>query len=215
LSLTVPVADTSRTTSPAAKAAADGSWAVKVEARDASAAMDLRIGRGAREMLFPEAPDVPGQDFRVSLVKGEEKVSEYIQPMGGDWQGQWSLRAAMAKGAGGLSLRLGESTREIPVWLADAAHLTAVPLSKDQSLPLSEADLQANDYHLVAGDKDYLVRGRTVWEKTVETGNSLSYTWDGHDHAGMPLPAGIYNLSLTAKPEGKPAYRAVRNLLRM
>jgi hypothetical protein len=58
-------------------------------------------------------------------------------------------------------------------------------------------------------------RGRTVWEKTVETGNSLSYTWDGHDHAGMPLPAGIYSLSLTAKAEGKPAYRAVRNLLRM
>src|SRR6185369_10948561 len=81
--LTFPIADTSRTTAGVAKISADGSWAVKVEARDATAAMDLRIGRGAREMLFPEAPNVPGQDFRVALLKGSDKVSQCIQSLDG------------------------------------------------------------------------------------------------------------------------------------
>jgi hypothetical protein len=261
--LTFPVLDTSRSTSAAPKAAAkDGSWAVKVEARNATAAMDLRIGRGAREMLFPEAPDVPGQNFRVALANGEDKVSQSILSLEGGWQGHWPLRAAAAKGSGGISLRIGESTRDVPIWLVDALHATKVPLSKDQPVHLGEEDLKANDYHLVAGDAAYVdgvlqslspdhllslsnypnpfsgstllryalpggfgrttfdlkvrdFRGRTVWEKTLETGNVLSYLWDGRDRAGVPLPAGVYSLSLTAKAEGKPAYRAVRNLLRM
>ncbi|MBW8888989.1 MAG: hypothetical protein JF616_14645 [Fibrobacteres bacterium] len=262
--LTFPVADTTRTSKATAKVAAanDGSWAVYVEARDATAAMDLRIGRGAREILFPEAPNVPGQDFRVSLLKGEDKVSQYIQPLDGGLEGNWALQAVSAKGSGGLSLRISEATREIPVWLLDATHAKATPLTKDQAVTVSEGDLKANDYHLVAGDKDYLdrimqslvpghllalsnypnpfsgstliryslpaafgrttfdlkvrdFRGRTVWEKTIESGNALNFMWDGHDRTGMPLPAGIYNLSLTTKSEGKPAYRAQRNLLRM
>jgi len=262
--LTFPVADTTRTSKATAKVAAssDGSWAVFVEARDATAAMDLRIGRGAREILFPEAPNVPGQDFRISLLKGEDKVSQYIQSLDGGVEGNWALQAVSAKGSGGIALRIGEATRDIPVWLVDATHANAVPLSKTQSVSVSEGDLKTNDYHLVAGDKDYLdrimqslvpghlltlsnypnpfsastliryslpaafgrttfdlkvrdFRGRTVWEKTIESGNSLNFTWDGHDRTGMPLPAGIYNLSLTTKSEGKPAYRAQRNLLRM
>jgi len=263
VTLTFPVADTSRTSAAPAKTAAnDGSWAVKVEAADGTAAMDLRIGRGAREMLFPEPPDVPGQDFRVSLVKGEETASQHIQALDGDWRGHWPMRATAAKGSGGLSLRLREATRQIPVWLADALHGTAVQLSADQPVRVSEEELQANEYHLVAGDRAYVdgimqslapghllalsnapnpfsastliryalpsglgrttfdlkvrdFRGRTVWEKTIVAGNALSYLWDGKDRAGVPLPAGVYSLSLTAKAEGKSAYRAVRNLLRM
>ncbi len=262
--LTFPVADTTRTAKATAKVAAgkDGSWAVYIEARDASAAMDLRIGRGAREILFPEAPNVPGQDFRVSLLKGDAKVSQYIQSLDGGLEGDWALHAVSAKGSGGISLRIGEATRDIPVWLLDATHGNAVPLAKAQSVSVSEGDLAANDYHLVAGDKDYLerimqslvpghmlalsnypnpfsgstviryslpaafgrttfdlkvrdFRGRTVWERTIESGNALNFTWDGLDKSGMPLPAGIYNLSVTTQSEGKPAYRAQRNLLRM
>lgn len=263
VSLTFPVMDTSRSTTPVAKAAAgDGSWAVEVEASDASAAMELRIGRGTREMLSPEPPDVPGQDFRVSLVKGDQKISEYIQSLEGGWQGHWALRGNAAKGSGGLALRIGDASREVPIWLVDAMHGTAVALSAAQPVRVSEEELQANDYHLVAGDRAYVdqvlssltpghllalsnypnpfsgstlfryalpagfgkttfdlkvrdFRGRTVWQKTIVAGNALSYLWDGRDRSGMPLPAGVYSLSLTAKAENKAAYRAVRNLLRM
>jgi hypothetical protein len=155
--LVLPVMDITRGVSATAKTAAnDGSWAVEVEASDASAAMDLRIGRGSREILSPEPPNVPGQDFRVSLVKGDQRISEYIQSLEGGWQGHWAFRGKAAKGSGGLSLRLGKATRPVPVWLADAMHKTAVPLSAEQPVRLGEEDLLANDYHLIAGDKAYV-----------------------------------------------------------
>jgi hypothetical protein len=264
ITLTFPVMDADRsTTQVAPKAAAnDGSWAVKVEASNATAAMDLRIGRGARPMTFPQAPDVPGQDFRVALAAGNDEVSQQILPLADGWQGHWALRGYAAKGSGGVSLRLTDATRPVPVWLVDAMHGTVTALSAEQPVRVSEEEMRANDYHLVAGDKEYAMgvlqalspdhllalsnypnpfaastliryalpagfgkttfelkvrdfRGRTVWERTVHAGNSLNLMWDGHDRANRPLPAGVYTLSLTAKAEGKPAYRAVRNLLRM
>lgn len=267
VTLKFPVMDIYRSTTPVAKPAADdGSWAVKIEALNATAAMELRIGRGARESWFPEAPNIPGQDFRVALTRttpaGEEKVSQHYQALGADWMGHWALRGSAAKGSRGIALRLAESTREVQVWLLDAMHGTAVPLSKEAPIQVGAEALAANEYHLVAGDQAYVdgilkgmvplhmlalgnypnpfsastliryslpagfgkvryemkvrdFRGRTVWEKTVQSGNALSYLWDGRDRGNSPLPAGVYSLSLSAHAEGKPVYRAVRGILKM
>ncbi len=217
-------------------------------------------------MVFPEAPNVPGQDFRVALKRtrsvGEEAVSQYIQPLAGTWQGHWALKASAAQGAKGIGLRLSQSSREVPIHLVDVLHKTATPLSKDATVQITEADLRANDYHIVAGDKNYLdavmdglvplhllalsnypnpfagatlfryalpesfgkvefdlkvrdFKGRTVWEKKIRGGSSLSYQWDGRDKLNAPLPAGVYTLSLQAVATGKPVFRATRRLLRM
>jgi hypothetical protein len=58
-------------------------------------------------------------------------------------------------------------------------------------------------------------RGRTVWEKTIQGGNALSYMWDGRDKLNSPLPAGVYTLSLEAEAVGKPLFHANRRMLRM
>jgi hypothetical protein len=141
-------------------------------------------------------------------------------------------------------------------------HKTAVPVTMDAPIVLSEAELRANDYHLVAGDAEYVnavmqglqplhllalsnapnpfagathiryslpesfgqvtfdlkvrdFRGRTVWQRTIRGGNSLSYLWDGRDKMNMPLPAGVYQLTLEAKAPGKPVFKANRRMLRM
>jgi uncharacterized surface protein with fasciclin (FAS1) repeats len=267
VTLKFPLLDESRSATATPKTSAnDGSWAVLVEAANNTAAMELRIGRGASENWFPEAPDVPGQDFRLALARptpaGEEKVSQHYQALGSDWRGHWALRAGAAKGSRGVALRLTGATKDVPVWLVDVVHGTAVPLSKEAPIQVSGDALAANDYHLVAGDQAYVdgilkgmmplhllalgnypnpfsgstliryalpagfgkvrydmkvrdFRGRTVWEKTVQGGHSLSYMWDGRDRANSVLPAGVYTLSLSAHAEGKPAYRAVRGILKM
>jgi len=284
VTLSFPILDADRSLTAVAKVAAkaaansgtapDESWTARVLASNGSASMYLRIGKGNAEALYPEAPDAPGQDFRVALKyahpAGEEMVSQFIQSMDGisqdvpqgNWEGNWALKASTAKGANGISLRIADASREVPIYLVETLHKTAIPLSADAPIKLSESDLAANDYHLVAGGKDYLdavlnglvpmhmlalsnspnpfagatliryalpesfgkvsfdlkvrdFRGRTIWEKTIKGGNSLSYLWDGRDKMNSPLPAGVYQLSLEATAPGKPLFKANRRMLRM
>jgi hypothetical protein len=271
VTLMIPVLDTMRSTTALAKAAAkpaanDPSWTARVLASNGTASMYLRIGKGDLESVFPESPDVPGQDFRLALKHsrpaGDEKVSEYIQALDGDWQGHWPLQASIGQGAGGVSLRVGDASRSVPIYLVETLHKTALPLSADAPISVSEAELRANDYHLVAGDMDYVnavmqglqpqhllaltnapnpfagatliryalpesfgkvsfdlkvrdFRGRTVWQRTIRGGNSLSYLWDGRDRMNSPLPAGVYQLTLEASAPGKPVFKANRRMLRM
>lgn len=277
VTLKFPLLDSARSaTKTAPKAAAktaagnaspgDGSWTARVLATNGTVGMSLRIGKGAREAIFPEAPDVPGQDFRVALKRvtpaGEENVSQYIQAQDGSWQGHWALRAVADKGAKGISLRVADAGKEIPLYLVDVLHQSATPLSAEAPIEISPEELRANDYHVVAGDDQYLqnvlhglvplhllalsnypnpfagstliryalpesfgkvsfdlkvrdFRGRTVWERTLKGGNSLSYLWDGLDKMNSPLPAGVYTLSLEAAAVGKPVFRANRRMLRM
>jgi hypothetical protein len=268
VNLKFPILDSSRSGTPAPKVSAqpEGSWTARLEAFNSTALMSLDIGMGSKEAVFPEAPDVPGQNFRFALKRtrsdGEEAVSQYVQPLAGTWQGHWALKASASQGAKAISLRLSNSSREIPIHLVDVLHKTATPLSQDAAIQLTEADLRANDYHIVAGDKSYLdavmdglvplhllsltnypnpfagatlfryalpesfgkvefdlkvrdFKGRTVWEKKIRGGSSLSYLWDGRDKLNSPLPAGVYTLSMQAAAAGKPAFRATRRLLRM
>ena len=244
----------------------DQSWSALLSAYNGSAEMNLRIGKGMQESKFPEAPDVPGQNFRVALklntLAGEEKVSRAILSQDGSWQGHWALETLADKGAKGISLSIADASRQVPIYLVDALHKSATPLSTTAPIQVSEDEMRANDYHLVAGDEQYLksvldglvplhllalsnypnpfagstliryalpesfgkvefnlkvrdFRGRTVWEKTVKGGNSLSYLWDGRDKLNSPLPAGVYTLALEASAAGKPAFKANRRILRM
>ena len=58
-------------------------------------------------------------------------------------------------------------------------------------------------------------RGRMVWEKTVRSGGSLNFMWDGKGLRGAPIPAGAYTLVVEASTPGKTTYRAVRRLLKL
>ena len=271
VTLKIPVLDTMRSTTSLAKVASkqtgnDPSWTARILASNGTASMYLRIGKGEQAAVFPEAPDVPGQDFRLALKHvrptGEENVSEFIQALDGNWQGQWPLRASVGQGAGGVSLRVGDASRNVPIYLVETLNKSAVPLSPDAPIMLSEGELRANDYHLVAGDMDYVnavmqglqplhllaltnapnpfggatliryalpesfgkvsfelkvrdFRGRTVWQRTIRGGNSLSYLWDGRDRMNSPLPAGVYQLTLEASSPGKPVFKANRRMLKL
>src|SRR5690606_30489186 len=109
---------------------------------------------------FPEAPNVPGQNFRVAILRetpnGQESLSEFIRPDHGDWQGHWTLRASAADGADGVSLILDDNAKGIPLHLVDVLHQNAMPLSADAPVILSGEDLRTNEYHIVAGDAAYL-----------------------------------------------------------
>jgi hypothetical protein len=265
-----PLLDSARSVVPSApKAAAknDGSWTARVQAFDGTASMFLRIGKGNTEAVVGEAPEVPGQDFRVALTRGtssgEVKVSQFIQAQDGSWQGHWALSAEADKDVKGIGFRLAEAGKnDIPIYLVDVLHNSVAKLSADAPVEVSGEALRANDYHVVAGDDEYLqsvlkgliplhllslsnypnpfngatliryalpesfgkvtfnlkvrdFRGRTVWEKTIQGGNSLSYMWDGRDKLSSPLPAGVYTLSLEAAAVGKPVFRANRRMLRM
>lgn len=163
--LRIPVLDTMRSTTSLAKVASkqagnDPSWTARILASNGTASMFLRIGKGDQAAVFPEAPDVPGQDFRLALKhirpSGEENVSELIQALDGNWQGHWPLRASVGQGAGGVSLKVSDASRDVPIFLVETLHKSAVPLSPDAPITISEGELRANDYHLVAGDKDYV-----------------------------------------------------------
>ncbi|MDB5102806.1 MAG: hypothetical protein JWP91_495 [Fibrobacteres bacterium] len=166
VTLKFPILDTMRSMSAVAKVSAKSasqageSWTARLVASSDKASMFLRIGMGASESTTPEAPDVPGQDFRVALKhdrpSGAESVSGFIRPMTGSWQGHWALQGHAANGGKGINLRLADASRSVPVYLVETLHKTAIPLSGDAPIGLSESDLKANDYHIVAGDKDYL-----------------------------------------------------------
>ncbi len=269
VSLKFPILDIIRSgaqTAPKLASQPNGSWNARLQAFNGTASMSLRIGKGGQEYLFGEAPDVPGQDFRVALKRitpaGEEKVSQFIQTDNGDWQGNWALQAAAAKDAKGISLRISESSRKVPIYLVETLRKTAVPLSTEASVQVSADELRTNDYHIVVGDDNYLkgvldglvplhllalsnypnpfagstliryalpesfgkvsfelkvrdFRGRTVWEKTIKTGNSLSYVWDGRDKLNSPLRTGVYTLSLEAAAVGKSHFKANRRILKL
>jgi hypothetical protein len=269
-SMKFPILDSARSVAPAApKAAAknDGSWTARVEAFDRTASMLLRIGKGGNGAIVEEAPNVPGQDFRVALthgtVNGDVKVSQSIQAQDGSWQGHWALNAEADKDVKSISFRLADaSKKDIPIYLVDVLHNSVAKLSADAPIEVSGEALRTNDYHVVAGDDEYLqsvlkgliplhllslsnypnpfngatliryalpesfgkvafnlkvrdFRGRTVWEKTIQGGNALSYMWDGRDKLNSPLPAGVYTLSLEAEAVGKPLFHANRRMLRM
>ena len=165
VTLKFPVLDSARSLTPIvsmAKTAAgnNGSfWTARVEAYNATASMDLRIGKGSSEEFFPEAPDVPGQDFRVALKvvrpDGNVGVSRHIQAETDGWQGHWALDAHTMSGSRGFRLKLAENPDNVPVYLVETVHKRARPLQGD-SVSLSPEEMRGNDYHLVAGDSRYV-----------------------------------------------------------
>lgn len=158
--LRIPVLDTLRSSNGVAKAAASTIWSRRIQAFDASGMMLLDIGKAARETVYPEAPSVPGQDFRVGLRRlkadKEEKLSQYVQSSEDGVQGHWALSTTAFQGAKGVSLRLESADKGMPVWLVDALHKTSVALRSDSDAYVTAEELRANDYHLVAGDEAYL-----------------------------------------------------------
>jgi hypothetical protein len=163
LTLVFPIIDTSRSTAtgtPKVAAESENQWTANIIAFNNTASMSLQIGKSAREGLYAEPPDVPGQDFRMvlkrTLVTGKaDALSEYIQDDIGTWQGHWPLQASVEKGSEGLTLKVSDNTKTIPLYLVETLHQTVVPLATD-SIHLTESDLRTNDYHLVAGDAQYL-----------------------------------------------------------
>lgn len=162
LTLKFPVMDTSRSIVAAApKAAATGNqWTADLKAFNGTATMALQIGMASREGIFSEPPDVPGQNFRVSLKRtgldGKvEGLSQFLQTDAGTWQGHWPLKATAAAGSQGIYLQVSDNAKSVPLYLVETLHKSVVALGKEP-LHIGEADLQANDYHLVAGDANYL-----------------------------------------------------------
>jgi hypothetical protein len=155
--LVFPVLDSSRSTTPLTKRAAAGIWSARIRAYDATASMSLRIGKGGSENVTPEAPDVPGQDFRVGLKRlgpaGPEALSEYIKA-GDDWRGHWSLAGRASKG--GIRLAVEENRGKTPLYLVELLGRKVVSLAPGTEASLSEEDLKNGDYYLVAGDSRYL-----------------------------------------------------------
>ncbi|MEO7427085.1 MAG: hypothetical protein ABI036_17995 [Fibrobacteria bacterium] len=175
VTLKFPVLDTTRSlngtaaakmaakTGAETKAAAEGgvpAWNASVQAYSGTASMSLLIGKGGQEYRFGEAPNIPGQDFRIALKRptptGEEKVSQLIQTDEGDWQGHWALATEADKSAKGISLRISQSTRNIPLYLVDVLHKSAAPLSAETPIQISGEELRTNDYQIVAGSSEYL-----------------------------------------------------------
>ncbi len=158
-----PVMDATRSSAVATLKPAAGTenqWTAKVRAFNGTASMSLQIGKASREGRYAEPPDVPGQDFRMVLKRlrpdGEvEALSEYVQSEAGTWQGHWPLQTTASKGSQGVFLSVSNNSKDIPIYLVETLHKTVTQLSGD-SVHISEADLKANDYHLVAGDASYL-----------------------------------------------------------
>ncbi len=156
--LVFPVLDSSRSTTELAKrAAAGGIWSARIRAYNATASMSLRIGKGAAENLTQEAPDIPGQDFRVGLRRlgpaGPEALSEFIQA-GDDWRGHWSLSGRASNG--GVRIAVEENLGKKPLYLVELLKQKVVALTPGTEAALSEEDLKNGDYHIVAGDSRYL-----------------------------------------------------------
>jgi hypothetical protein len=163
LTLKFPVLDATRSgIAGAAKPAAEGEnqWSANLRVYNGTAAMSLLIGKSARGGVYGEPPDVPGQDFRMVLKYfrqdgGVESLAEYLQSDVDTWQGHWPLQASVTKGSSGVYLKVSTNSKGVPLYLVESLHKTVLPLTGD-SLRISEADLRVNDYHVVAGDQQYL-----------------------------------------------------------
>lgn len=155
--LQFPIVDSSRSTTALAKPSAGDMWTAVIRAYNATASMSLRIGKGASENRTAEAPDVPGQDFRVGLKRlgpvGPENLSEFIQA-GDDWRGHWSLSGRASKD--GIRLAVAENRGKTPLYLVELLGRKSVPLAPGSETSLSEEELKNGDYHIVAGDSRYL-----------------------------------------------------------
>lgn len=157
IALKFPVLDSSRSATPLAKPGAGELWSARVQAWNATARMNLRIGKAASEARIPEPPDVPGQDFRVGLKRlrpeGAELLSQHLQA-GEDWRGHWSLSGTASKQA--IRLAVSDNAGDIPLYLVETLARKAIPLAKGTELVLTPEDLKTGDYHLVAGDSRYV-----------------------------------------------------------
>lgn len=160
--LKFPVLDSARSATPMvppAKVATGASfWSARIVASNPTATMSLRIGMAGNESVYPEAPDVPGQDFRVALKRirpeGQESLSELIQAADAGWQGHWAIKASASKD--GFRMRIAENAKDIPIYLVETLARKVLPLAGSGDVSLSEEDLRNGDYHLVAGDSRYL-----------------------------------------------------------
>ena len=155
--LQFPVTDSSRSTTALAKTASASLWSARVRAYNPTASMSLRIGKGSSENVTTEAPDVPGQDFRVGLKRmlpgGAETLAEYIQS-GEDWRGHWSLSGRAPKD--GIRLAVEENAGKKPLYLVELLGRSTVALEPGTEVAISGEELKNGDYHLVAGDSRYV-----------------------------------------------------------
>ena len=163
ITLKFPVLDSARSLAaggPKTAAPNKSNWTARLLAYNSTAAMTLQIGKSSREGVYGEAPDVPGQDFRMVLKRfrpdgSVEGLSEFVQSDEGTWQGHWLLQSLANKGTQSITLKVSDNNQAIPLYLVESLHKTVLPLNGD-SIHLSESELKFNDYHVVAGDANYL-----------------------------------------------------------
>lgn len=157
VTLTIPILDSSRSATSLAKVATPALWTARLEAYDANALMNFRIGKAAVESEAPESPSVPDQTFRLALVRqlpdGRRSLSEHIQA-GEDWRGHWALSGKTSKE--GVRFKVSENAGEIPLYLVETLSRRVTPLTADAEVALGEEDMAKGDYHVVAGDSRYL-----------------------------------------------------------
>lgn len=151
--LVFPVQDTNRSPKALAKAAATVTWSASLTAKNATATMDLRIGQSKRPWIFSEAPNVPGQNFRVDLSHQGAPASEVILPQSESSLRIWPLViSAMGDNAQDLQLVAMHQEGDIPLFLVEVGSQTVTPLLEGQPITISAKTAASKEYRLAAGE---------------------------------------------------------------
>ncbi len=158
VSLKFPLIDTARSTTPLAKKAGTNAvaWQADIQASDAAAIATLSLSKGARAQQYGEAPQVPGQTFRIGFAAGggDSLASEIEDPAAAGLQGHWPLEIKPQDGFTGLDLQLHQSTGKTALFLVETMSRQITPLT-DSTLHLTPADVSGGDYNVVAGTAQY------------------------------------------------------------
>ncbi len=152
--LVFPVVDANRSPKPLAKAAVNSViWSASIQAKNASASMELRIGQSKRPSVYSQAPNAPGQNFRVDLNYQGVPVSEVILPESESSLRIWPLEMrATGEDAQDLQLVVHHQEGDIPLFLVEVGSQTVTPLLDGQPIMISAKAAASKEYRLAAGE---------------------------------------------------------------